>query len=68
MLWKITYEILDNADLYNDMLNWKEEKGEFTEKTVKEFCLFTPFYTWINLNDPDIDWQYVADSLNKEEH
>lgn len=67
MSWKIVYEILDDPDLYTDSKTYIEENGEFTAETMKKFCTDS-IYMFGDIDDSDIDWSYVADHINKEEH
>lgn len=67
MSWKIVYEILDDPDLYTDSQTHIEEKGEFTAETMKQFCTDS-IYMFGDINDPDINWNYVADHINKDEY
>lgn len=75
MSWKTVYRILDDADLFTDMQIYKEDNGDFTAESAEKYIRFLEDYSNIILrldhrsNDYSVvDWQYVADKLNAEEH
>lgn len=68
MSWKIVYRILDDADLFTDMQIYKADNGDLTAESAKKFCLESPFEIALDLDDPDIDWQDIAEHLNEEEY
>lgn len=63
MSWKIVYEILDDPDLFGELQDYKAENGDLTAATARYFVM-----EHIIQDSDGIDWQYVAEHLNKEEH